>query len=172
MQDRSGSYTAAVQNDQPVHCILAGALPTRISKTTWPTSLWPIRRGMYIHHKATCPQGQVQQHASARSLANALASPTGTITAVLVARASIFCRIGQTERALADLEGAQQAEPANIPLYRASAAVKVGLQEFAAAMSDLNRADRQLPNTHSVISEQGVIHLHRGCFQVGLARSA
>ena len=168
MQDRFGSYTAAVQHDQQLFCLLAGALPTSSSRATWPSSLWPIRRGMYIHHKAPCPQGQVQQHASARGLASALASSAGTNTTLLVARANIFCRIGQTDRALADLEHAQQSEPGNLALYRATAAIKVGLQEFASAMSDLNRADRQLPNTYSVISEQGIIHLHRGCFQVGL----
>ncbi|KAK9822891.1 hypothetical protein WJX74_001691 [Apatococcus lobatus] len=92
-EDRSGAYTAAVQNNQPLHCLLAGALPTESSKAAWPTSLWPIHKGI------------------------------------------------------------------------ASAAIKVGLQEFASAMSDLSRADRRQPNTTSVQSERGIIHLHRGCFQ-------
>ena len=165
-QDRSGVYTAAVQNGQSLHCLLAGSLPSAASKAVWPTSLRLIQKGMCIHHKAPCPQGHVHQQASAGSLAAALAR--GAETALCVSRANIFCRIGQTGRALGDLERAQQIEPSNVDLCRASAAVKVALHEFASAMSDLNRASRRQPYMSCVETERGIIHLHRGCFQVGL----
>ena len=86
--------------------------------------------------------------------------------ALLVHRASIYCRIGQSARGLADLEQAQQLDAKDINLWRASAAVKVGLGQFASAMSDLNQAARLQPESAAVASERSIIHLHRGCFEV------
>ena len=76
------------------------------------------------------------------------------------------CRIGQSARALADLERAQMIEPDDVTLWRASAAIKVGKQDFASAASDLYHADRMQPHTLSVVSERSIVYLHRGCFQV------
>ena len=165
MQDSLGCYTAELPNHQDLLCLLAGPMPDSAPKIAWPSQLWLVSKDTYKYHRACNLQTSTQQSTS-DSVALALSKSQDA--AQLTHRANIFCQIGLPEKGIADLEKAQQVAADDHNLWRASAAMKVGLGQFASAMSDLNQAARLQPKCLRVIIERSMIHLYRGCFQVGL----